>query len=173
MSDTRVIAPKGKIGTRPRTTADNPGQRVEDQEPPRKGPKRWLGSVVGVGLILVLAVGYWFFMGPGQDAGAEAGAETAEIELGGVQTLEPISLNLAGGHYLRLGLGLQLTADAAAELDAAVALDAAIGTFSGHDISELADLEVREQLKKELLAKLEEPYGGEVIGIYYTDFVTQ
>lgn len=174
MTDTRVIAPKGKIGTRPRPTPENnPGMRAEDQEPPAKKPKRLLSSIVGLGVVVAVAVGYWFFMGPGSEGGAAADAAEAEVENGVVQTLEPISLNLAGGHYLRLGLGLQLTADAPAEVDAAIALDAAISTYSGHSIGDLADFEVRDELKKQLLDALQEPYGGDVTGIYYTDFVTQ
>ena len=53
-------------------------------------------------------------------------------EPGEVVTLEPIQINLAGGHYLRIGLALQLTADAH-EADGSKALDATIELFSGAD----------------------------------------
>ena len=43
----------------------------------------------------------------------------------------PIQINLAGGHYLRIGLALQLTDSASKEIDGSKALDATIDLFSG------------------------------------------
>ncbi|WP_062137962.1 flagellar basal body-associated FliL family protein [Demequina aestuarii] len=169
MSEPRVIAPKAKIGARP-----NPVTAPEAEAPAAESSKRRLPSLIIGAVLLVAAVGaYWFLMGPGATPADGAEAEVEEVELGPVQTLESVSINLAGGHYLRLGLGLQTGASGHGELDGAVALDAAIGLFSGKTKEELADPEVRETLKHELLEAIEEPYHGEVLGVYYTDFVTQ
>ncbi|MFN3865168.1 MAG: flagellar basal body-associated protein FliL [Demequina sp.] len=170
MSEPRVIAPQRKIGARP-TSAPAPATEPEAVQPAKK--RRMVSVIVGA-LLLAAVVGvYWFVMGPGAASVGEADGEPEVVELGPVHTLESVSINLAGGHYLRLGLGLQVVADSHSDIDGAVALDAAIGLFSGRTKEELADPQVREDLKTQLLKAIEEPYRGEVVGIYYTDFVTQ
>ena len=119
---------------------------------------------------LVAAAGAaWFLLRP--DAPAET--ETAEVELGDVQVVEPISINLAGGRYLRLGLGLQLTAEVAEDVDTAKALDLAIGLFSQRPVEEISTPEGRDALKSELAARLTEAYEGEVVDVYFSNFVYQ
>ena len=87
--------------------------------------------------------------------------------------VEPISLNLADGHYLRIGVGLQLTADVAEEPDTARALDLVVTTFSGREVAEVTNPEGREALRAELVDRLTEAYEGEVMDVYFTDYVTQ
>ena len=53
----------------------------------------------------------------------QAQAGRAPPKPGEVVTLEPIQINLAAGHYLRIGIALQLTAKAH-EADGSKALDA-------------------------------------------------
>lgn len=171
MTETRVIAPQVKIGARPQ-----PGSPPPSAEPDTVAPKktrRWPSIVIGLVLLVGVFGSYWFFMGPGAGPAEGAAAPVEAVELGSVQTLEAISINLSGGHYLRLGLGLQLSADAHGDVDGAAALDAAIGLFSGLSKEELADPQVRDDLKQQLLKAVDGPYHGEVVGIYYTDFVTQ
>ncbi len=184
--EARIVAPgKPKIGARP------PAGGAPTPEPPaggddggKGGKKRLMSIVIGV-LVVVIALGaYWFLMGPGaagEEAATDATEEEAaadaheEVESGGVQVVESISINLDQGHYLRLGLGLEVSAEAVAhgEIGEAIALDAAIALFSGRSQDELSDPEIREELKHELAETLYEAYHGEVIGVYYTDFVTQ
>ncbi|WP_062305275.1 flagellar basal body-associated FliL family protein [Demequina subtropica] len=176
-TETRVMAPKPKIGMRPPTSALPPQPEPEPEKPAGKG-KRLPSLIIGLLLVVGAAAAYWFLAGPGAASDAEhaegdAAAAVEHVDLGDVQVLEPISLNLSGGHYLRIGLGLQLPADAHGEVDSAKALDAAIGLFSGRSQTDLADAAVREELKAELAHTLEELYEGEVVGVYYTDFVTQ
>ena len=127
-------------------------------------------------LVLLLVVGggagYWFFLRPTPAAGAEVAVEPPP-EPGAVVVIEPISLNLADGHYLRLGLGLQLTAEVAEEPDTARALDQAVALFSGRSVAEVGSSEGREALRDALVAKLAEVYEGEVMDVYFTDYVTQ
>lgn len=116
-------------------------------------------------LVAVLALGgggYWF-MRPKPAAPPKAGE---------VVKLDAIQVNLAAAHYLRLGLALQLTTKAK-EAEGSKALDAAIGVFSGLPMSEVNDPAKREELKKGLEKKLEHLYEGEVMGVYFTEFVTQ
>lgn len=131
-------------------------------EKPKGGKKKIL-----VVLVLLAAIGgaSWFFF-------LKPSGEPAEPVAGEVMSLEPMQLNLAAGHYLRLGLALQLV-EGAHEVDGSKALDAAITIFSGLEMSEVVRTEQREELRAELLTHLEHAYHGEVIAVYYTEFVTQ
>lgn len=123
-------------------------------------------------LLLVLALGggaYWFVLKP-------APAESVEPEPGEVLVLEAVQVNLAAGHYLRVGLALQLVAGGGGghgEVDGSKALDATIELFTGLKVAELADTETRNGLRAELLETLDHSYHGEVMDIYFTEFVTQ
>lgn len=137
-------------------------------EPTRR--KKGLLVVVGVVVVLAVAAAAWFLLL------APEGQSTAEPEpvvLGEVLQVEPVSLNLANGRYLRLGIALQLTAEVEEAVDTARALDQAIALFSGRDIAEVSDPAVRDQLKAELAAQLTETYHGEVVDVYLTEYVTQ
>ena len=120
--------------------------------------------VVLVVVLAVLGAGYWFFLRPG--------GGPAEPEPGEVVTLEPVQVNLTEGHFLRIGLALQLTADAH-EVDGARALDATISMFSGRSMGELTAGKTRERLKSQLLSRLEEIYEHHVMDLYFTEFVMQ
>lgn len=141
-------------------------------EPEKKSKKKLLIMIVGA---LVLAFGgyYMLVMKPAASAAAEAAAPV-KPELGEVVKLEPIYINLAGGHFLKLGLALQGSKTAPKELDGSQALDAAISMFSGQEMATVADNEKREAMKKELSAEVAEIYPeNEVVGIYFTEFVMQ
>lgn len=121
--------------------------------------------IIIVALVLVVAgAAYWFMLKPKAPPGPP--------EPGEVVTLEPVQVNLAAGHYLRVGIALQLTTSAH-EADGSKALDATIELFSGREMSELATAKERTALKKELEQELEEAYHGDVMGVYFTQFVTQ
>ncbi len=181
----RIMAPgKPKIGSRPQPSAPEPEETKGKGGGKGGGKSRLLAIIIGLLIVVILAGAYWFLMGPGAASAEESTDEAAteevveeeeEAESGGVQVVESISINLDNGHYLRLGLGLDLSEDAAAhgDIGEAKALDAAIALFSGQTIDDLADEEYRESLKEHLAETLEEIYHGEVIGVYYTDFVTQ
>lgn len=114
-------------------------------------------------LLVVGGAGYWFFLKP---------SGPKEPEPGKVVTLEPIQLNLAEGHYLRIGIALQFSADAA-HPDGSKALDAVIEKFSGLEQAELVKADHRKELKHELEETLHHDYHGEVLEVYFTEFVTQ
>ena len=139
-----------------------------DGEEPKKGGKKLL--VIALVLLVGLGAGayFLFFAGSG-----EAKAETPEP--GAVVKLDPIAVNLAGGGYLKIGIALQMTADAAGgegeKPDGSKALDLVISTYSGAQPADVAAN--REALKDALQQKVEEAYEGDVMGIYLTEYVTQ
>ena len=92
---------------------------------------------------------------------------------GVVLKVDPVSVNLSDGHYLRLGLGLQLTKDVAEAPDPAKALDLAIALYSGHTVAEVSNPATRDALKAQLVTELSTAYEGEVMDVYLTNFVTQ
>ncbi len=120
-------------------------------------------------LLLVLALAgaatWWFMLRP-------ASAEEAPHP-GAVVKLEAIQVNLADGHYLRIGIALQATDAVEEELDGSKALDATIELFTGQSQEQLARKPYRDGLKEKLAHRLEEAYEGEVMQVYFTDFVTQ
>lgn len=155
-----TAAPSGGIKAKKDAPAAEP-------EAPAKKSKKLL-FIIG-GAVVAAGAGAYFFLFAG------SGEEKAEPEVipGEVLTVEAMSLNLADGHYLRLGLGLQLVADLQEDVDAAKARDAAIALFSGRTVAEVTDPETRDALKAELSEILVDDYHGEVIEVYLTDYVTQ
>lgn len=136
----------------------------EDQDKPTRKKGRGKFLLVAVLIVVGLLAAGWFLLRPK--------SEPAAPEPGEVLALEPIQVNLSGGHYLRVGIALQLTADAK-EAEGSRALDATIDLFSGRSMDQLALPEQREKLKSTLLEHLAEAYEGDVMGVYFTDFVTQ
>ena len=137
---------------------------TEEEAPAARGKK---GKILVVLLVLALAGAgtWWFMLRP-------ASAEEAPHP-GAVVKLDAIQVNLADGHYLRIGIALQATDEVKEELEGSKALDATIELFTGQRMEKLAQRPYREGLRKKLVDRLEEAYEGEVMGVYFTDFVTQ
>ncbi len=137
-------------------------------EAPEEAPGGGRKKMLLVGLLVVAlgaAAGWWFLLRPA--------SATEPPQPGVVVKLDPIQVNLAGGHYLRVGIALQASKDAGTELDGSQALDATIELFTGQQVADLASKKSRGRLKRRLEHTLDTDYDGEVIGVYFTDFVTQ
>lgn len=134
-------------------------------EPAAESAAGGRGKLIGIVLLVVAlgAAGWYFFLRPTPEAAPKAGE---------VVQLEPVQVNLAGGHYLRLGMALQLT-EKAHEADGSKALDAAISLFSGLPVGEVNKPAERDKLKDELVKELDHRYHGDVMDVYFTEFVTQ
>lgn len=172
MPERRVVGATGGRAQR--------GAVSEQAAPPVSGPepaeKRRGGAAVRVVAVVAVLVAVavvaaaLLHLGPfGTDAAQSAPAE----EPGRVVAVDPVSVNLADGHYLRLGFSMQMTSDAKADVDTAPAQDTAITLYAGRTVEELADSAQRESLRSQLVEELSEDYGGQVMGVYLTDFVTQ
>jgi flagellar FliL protein len=137
------------------------------------GGKKKLLLIVGPVLLLVIAAAvYFLFFKP---SGTAEPKKVVHVP-GEVVTLDPITINLAGGHFLKLGMALQSDAGAAGghgKLTGAQALDAAIELFSGKTVTELSTKEGREKAKEKLVEDVTERYHEVVYDIYFTEFVYQ
>jgi flagellar FliL protein len=142
--------------------------------------------VVAVGLL----GGGYFFAGKSSAPAAEAAPvevpEAVHEEEGPVVPIDPITVNLSDGHYLKVGLALQLapaeegdggghggSEEAMAEGDTAKALDQAIDVLGHHSMEELSDPAQRAAVKETLAETIREAYHGEVTDLYFTEFVMQ
>lgn len=93
-------------------------------------------------------------------------------EAGAVVPMDALTINLANGHYLKLKLALQTTADAE-KPDGSQALDLAISRYSHRDMAEFSSAAGLAKAKGELLEAVQEAYEGHVMDIYFTEFVMQ
>ena len=142
------------------TTMTAPAPETEEVGAPKSRTKLLLVVLV----LLLVGGGAWFVLKPSTHEAPEPGV---------VVKLDAIQVNLAAGHYLRIGIALQASKDAGAEVDGSKALDATIDLFSGRPVEELSRKGSRAALKRQLEQRLDLIYEGEVIGVYFTDFVTQ
>lgn len=127
-----------------------------------------------------------FVLGGGKASAETSGAATTTTtKPGPIITLDPITVNISGDRFLKVGLGLQLWGkyspgggESVPDSDDptkgfAKALDLTIETFGGHSYEELSTPEGRKKAKDELVEKLKRAYHEEVEGVYFTDFVMQ
>lgn len=127
-----------------------------------------------------------FVLGGGKAAAETSGvATTTTTKPGPIVTLDPITVNITGDRFLKIGLGLQLwgkqesaSGEGAPDSDDptkgfARALDLTIETFGGYSYEDLSTPEGRKKAKEELVEKLRKAYHDEVEGVYFTDFVMQ
>jgi len=141
----------------------------ETDEASAKGGKKKLILILLVVLLAAAGAAYFFLF--------TGSAEAEEPIPGEVLTLEPVAVNLAGGGYLKVGLALQLVESEAGGHGAsggpsgAKAADLVISMFSQAQPADVTG--ARDALKEALEAKIIEAYHGEVLGIYYTEYVTQ
>ena len=129
---------------------------AEKAEEPKKGGKgKLIIMIVPVLLIAVVAV-YFFVLKPSKaDAAPKA---LPEPVAGAVVQLDDITINLASGHFLKLGLALQPTKAAGSEVNGAQALNLAIGEYSGMSIDDLSTATGRDEAQKELVARVKLAY---------------
>jgi flagellar FliL protein len=132
------------------------------EEPKEKKSKKKL-IIILVAVIALAGGAYMFVLKP---------KPTGPPIPGNVVKLDPIQINLASSHYLRLTMALQMV-QGAPDADGSKAADAAINIFSGLPMSEVNQTSERLALKKVLEKKLGTLYDKQVMGVYFAEFVTQ
>lgn len=170
------------VTTKPMPVASEAADTADAGDKPKKSRKK-LFIIVAVLLVVLGAGGY---VGKGMLAGpAEPEPDPTKVA-GKVITLEPMTLNLADGRYLKLTLALQLSeaaspppgsvdeaAGAVPELDGAKALDASISVLGKRTYHELLAPGGRASAQKTLSARVNKLYHGEVLEVYFTEFLMQ
>ena len=152
---------------------------TEGDEEEKKGGKKKLILVLVVVLLAAAAAAYFFVFA----SSGEAEAAPEPVSSGTFLPLEPVAVNLAGGGYLKIGVSLELTEAAGGGgsnhdgggVDGTRATDLVISTFSQAKPADVTG--AREALKEALEQKIIEAYTEEgvpmVMGLYYTEYVTQ
>ncbi|GAA4313444.1 flagellar basal body-associated FliL family protein [Klenkia terrae] len=162
---------------RPVAAADTKGKKskgakdvAEDGEVAKGGKLKLI--IIAVVALLAIGAGLYFFVFSGSGEEAEP-APVAGIVL----PLDSVTVNLAGAGYLKIGVSLQLTEEAGEEApDGSRATDIIIDMFSEAQPTDVTGN--RDAMKAELEQRIEEAYNTEeagdlVMGIYYTEYVTQ
>jgi flagellar FliL protein len=143
-------------------------KEADGAEAPKKSKKMLIIIVLAV---VVLGGGgagaYFMFFKSSGDKAVEAPTP------GVVVPLDSITINLKDGHFLKVSIALQASADAAEEPEGSKALDLLISQFSNKSVAELSSNEARDEQKKELVEKVKKAYEEEVYDIYFTEFVMQ
>jgi flagellar FliL protein len=149
------------------TTTQAPPAQAEAGAAAKGGGRKKM-MVIAVVVLVAVAAAYMLVLKP-----KDKPAAPPKPVPGAVVKLDPITINLAGGHFLKLGLSLQATADAGEDVPGAKALDAAIDMFSGRTVDSLAKRDGREKAKAALVKEISDRYENKIYDIYFTDFVMQ
>ena len=144
----------------------DPG-KAKGKQAGKKKPKKVKIAVLVVVLLVLGAVAKFTVLAPSAPAGE------AKPAPGHVVAMTDMTLNLAGGHYLRIKLALQTVEGTPEELDTSEAAQAVIDQFSDRPVAELTGQAAREKAKTELLGKLQKIYPKQIMDVIYTEFFTQ
>ncbi|GAA2516103.1 flagellar basal body-associated FliL family protein [Pilimelia columellifera] len=136
-------------------------------EPEKKSSKKMLIMIVLAVLLLGGGGGAYFFL--------FAGSAEAEVapEPGPVVVMDPVTINLADGHFLKVSIALQTKLDAETEPDGSKALDLTIAHFGELKMANLSTGAGRAKAKKDLVQTVKKAYEGDVYDIYFREFVMQ
>lgn len=149
---------------------------------PEKAPKKKGGKKKLIIIVVVVALlgGAYFELGMKKKPVKKCvgSACVTAKSLAQIAKLDDITLNLSDGHFLKLGLALQL-APKAAVTDyttggaASKALDLAIDVFGADSYTQLTHASARDSAKATLSKEVVAAYNGQVQGLFITDFVMQ
>jgi flagellar FliL protein len=141
--------------------------KAKGKQAGKKKSKKMKIILVAVVLLMFGAVAKFTVLAPSAPAG------DAKPVPGHVVAMTDMTLNLAGGHYLRIKLALQTVEGTPEELDTSEAAQAVIDQFSDRPVAELTGEAARSKAKKELLGKLQKVYPKQIMDVIYTEFFTQ
>jgi flagellar FliL protein len=160
---TTTLKPPKEAGT---AVKDEKKKGKKDGKKTKEGGSKKKVVIIAVAVLLVVGGGAWFFLLRGPSA-------PPKPQPGAVLKLDSINVNLADSHYLKLGLALQTTTKASPDLDGSHALDIAISQLSGRKMDDLAVPAKREKAKAALVTAVSKAYEGEIMDVYFTEFVMQ
>ena len=160
---------------------DKSGKDKKDKKA-KGGRSNLLPAVV---LAVGIAAGGYFVGGSGAAADPDASdeaAEVVELEPGEVVELDSVTVNLANGRFLRVGVAV-LTSSEFESLDGeprefkpehqSRLRDQLIAMFAGRDVSTLTGAENLDAAKAEMLDRINVVLDGHALEVYLTEFVSQ
>jgi flagellar protein FliL len=173
----------------PAAPADASGQGAADKGKKGKKAKKDKGGrsnlVPAVVLAIGIAAGGYFVGGSGAAAttdAEESAAEADELEAGDVVELEAVTVNLANGRFLRVGVAVLTSAEFESVDDEPRRFkpehqsrlrDQLIAMFAGRDVATLTGAENIEATKAEMLDRVNVVLDGHAFEVYLTEFASQ
>jgi len=151
------------------------GTKAAEEAEPKKKSKKMLIIIIAAVVLLGGGGAGGYLMLAGGSSGTPTPAASPSLKPGKVTALDPITVNLAGGHYLKIGVALQ-GIDGVAEAgapDASRIADLTISEFTDRDLAQLSSEQGRVKIKAELLKKIQDAYPEAVMDLYFTEFVMQ
>jgi flagellar FliL protein len=154
-------------------------KKVKEAKLNKKGePKKGKMKIV-LPLIVVLigAGGYYHFVyAKKKPVTATGAAAVTALPKGPILTLTPTTINLSDGHFLEVGLALQLASAKDMTVvtnDQALALNDAIETLSAKTMAMLDTTAGRKAAQVTLTKELAKTFDNKITAVYFTDFVMQ
>lgn len=169
-------------------------KKKSDTDDEKSGGSKRLTVMVAMTAVIALA---GFVLG-GRMSGGTAATETTpeaedehvELSIDEIVQLEPLNVNLANGHYLRLAVAIGVShhgqehekADDGhgkssksdePSIETAPASDLVLTTFAGRELATLATPEGREAARNDLYEGLVDFYGEGIVAVLFTEFVMQ
>jgi flagellar FliL protein len=160
------VATKGGKGGGGKGAPGDAG-KGKGKQPGKKKSKKVKIIVLAVVLLMLGVVAKFTVLASPAPAGA------AKPVPGQVVEMTDMTLNLAGGHYLRIKLALQTVKGTPEEMDTSEAAQAVIDQFSDRPVAELTGEAARAKAKVALLGKLQKVYPKQILDVIYTEFFTQ
>lgn len=146
----------------------------------KKGNKKLLIIIIAAAVVILAAGGFVAFK---LLAPAAAPEEDPATKPGAIVALtKDMTLNLSDGKFLKTNLALQLTEKATtaaggekalAAFDGSKARDAAIQVLGKYSYDQLLKPANRDAAQKALSAEVKKRYDGDVLQVYFTEFVMQ
>lgn len=168
------------------TATDDATEAAADGKGKGKKGKKEKGGKSNLVPALVLAAGIaagGYFMGSGGSAPACTGdkctteATTPKKTPGQIANMDAMTINLADNRFLKVGLAVQLAegieAAEFAKGDISKIKDMLIDLLAGAKMEELQSVEGRQKIKEEIKKRSEKAFEGNVLDVYFTDFVMQ
>jgi flagellar FliL protein len=149
---------------------------VSDAPAPAKKKGKRKKLIIGVVLIAVLGAGAKYEMGTGSTAKKSGPHAAIAAKPGPLVPLDAVTVNLAGGHYLRVGVTVQFTdkVSATSPPDGAPALDQTISYFTGMSPTPLETSAGLTSAKAGLKSKIADAYPKDPLyDVLFTSFVVQ
>ena len=163
----REAPAKGKVGAKA-AEEDPKGKKGKDVKDAKaaKGAKKKKLIILVVLLLVVGGAAYKILMPPPKPGPPKAGDSVV---------LGPLTLNLTDGHYLQVGVTIDLVQGKVTKekFETAPATQAVIDEFSNRTVASLSSRAARTKSLAELVTEMKKEYPGKVFNAHLTLFVMQ